>query len=130
MRSYQDMHISGQQSGKNSLPFFSFNGSGQQLNTDIHAEKQFFYGFIMLIGEYLRRASYTPDNHYPKPATYSSKQPMFFRFRHPLAKGVHLPPAAYVVTYFLQYPFLSTRQLKRKILGIECVKYIPYLLKT
>ena len=39
MRSYQDMHISGQQSGENSLPLFSFNGSGQQLNTDIHAEK-------------------------------------------------------------------------------------------
>ena len=131
MRSYQDMHISGQQSGKNSLPLFSFNGSGQQLNTDIHAEKQFFYGFIMLIGEYLRRGHHTclitiiqSQQH-----THQSNQ-CFSASDIPLQKAVHLPPAAYVVTYFLQYPFLSTRQLKRKILGIECVKYIPYLLKN
>lgn len=40
VRTYQDLHVSCQQSGQDRFPLLSFDRSGQQFDTDIHTEKQ------------------------------------------------------------------------------------------
>jgi len=46
----------------------------------------------------------------------------------PLKQTVHLPPASHIIPYFFQYPFLCTRQQKRKVLRIESIENISMLL--
>ena len=130
MRTYQNMHVSCQQTGKDAFPSFSFDGTGQQFDSDIHSEKQFLYRFIMLVCQNFGRCHHTRlitiiqgkqhahQGNERFPATYI-----------PLQKTVHLPSAAYVVANFFQYPFLRPCQLKRQVLCIKRIEYVAYFLK-
>lgn len=40
-----------------------------------------------------------------------------------------MSPTPHIFSYFLYYPFLRSGQFKRKVLGIEGIEYLPYLIK-
>lgn len=54
---------------------------------------------------------------------------MFSASHISLQQAVHLSPAPHIFSYFLYYPFLRSGQFKRKVLGIEGIEYLPYLIK-
>ena len=130
VRTYQDLHVSRQQSGQNRLPLLSFDRPGQQFDTDIHTEKQFPNCFVMLIGQ-----NFGGSHHTCLKTVIQSKQhthqchQRFTAADISLKQAVHLPAASHIIPDFFQYPFLSTGQLKRKILRIKCIENIPHPFK-
>ena len=130
VRTYQDFHISRQQSGQDRFPLLSFDRSGQQFDTDIHTEKQFLDCLVMLV-----RQNFGGSHHARLKTVVQCKQHAHqcyqgFTTTHvSLKQTVHLPAASHIIPYFFQYPFLCTRQLKRKVLRIESIENIPYPFK-
>ena len=130
VRTYQDLHVSRQQSGQDRFPLLSFDRSGQQFDTDIHTEKQLLDCLVMLV-----RQNFGGSHHARLKTVVQCKQHAHQRYQGftathvPLKQTVHLPPASHIIPYFFQYPFLCTRQLKRKVLRIESIENIPYPFK-
>ena len=128
--SYQNLHIACEQVFQNSFTTLAFHVARKQLYTHIHARQKSADSFIMLVSQNFGRSHHARLITIVERYQHGHKRHKCLAATHiALQQTVHLSSATHVATHLLNDTLLRTRQLKRKILRIKCIKYLANVLK-